>query len=225
MLYHYEYDWAAAGKEFERAIELNPSYSTGRQWYAAFLALQGKTEQGWKEINLAREIDPLSLVINTDIALNHYYARHYDAAIEQCKKTLQLEPDFALAHFWLARAYVMKKMYPEAIAEFQKSMDLEPGNVLALALKGHAYGVSGQANEARRVIAELQQLSAKSYVSPVLFALIYVGLGDNNQAMAFAEKGFRERAALLTRLKMEPILDPLRSDKRFQNLLSRVGPQ
>lgn len=221
---HYDYDWKGAGEEFRRAIELNPSYATAHQWYSVYLALAGREEEGLAEIRRAREMDPLSLPINADLALNFFYARRYDRVVEQCKKTLELDPNFGLGHFHLARAYLEKKMYPEAVAEFRRAIEIQPENPLPLALLGHAYGVSGQPAKAQAIIDQLNATSAHRYLSPVFLSLVYVGLGEKDQALAWAEKAYQEHAPLLTRLKMDPIVDGLRQDPRFQDLLRRIGP-
>ncbi len=223
-LYHYDYDWAGAEREFKRAIELNPRYATAHHWYAVLLALVGRIDEARTEIRQAQEADPHSLVISTDVALIHFYAAEYDKVIEQCRLTLRQDPNFSLAHMWLARAYVQKKMYAEGVAEFENAIQVQPGNVTVLALLGHAYGISGRAADARRVLAQLQQFSGKVAVSPALPALVYVGLGDNSRAMDLAQQAYNERAGILTRLQADPILDGLRGDPRYQDLLRRIFP-
>ena len=221
---HYDYDWEGAGKEFRRAIDLNPNYATAHQWYSVYLSLMGKEKEGLEQIQRAHDLDPLSLTIDSDAALNLFYARRYDQAIEQCKKTLELDPNFGLAHFWLGRVYQTKKIYPQAIAELRQANQLQPGNPLYLAVLGSAYGASGQPAEAQKIIGQLRDVATNHYISPVMVSLVYAGLGDKDQAIDWAEQAYAEHAPMLTRMKVDPLVDRLRSDPRFQALVRRVGP-
>jgi len=223
-LYHYNYDWGRAEKEFRRAIELNPNSTTALHWYSIFLALHGRAREGQQEIKRALDLDPLSPIFNTDLATHFFYARQYDQAIEQCKKVIGFAPNFGLAHFWLARAYAAKAMYPEAIIEFQRALTLQPNNLLVQALLGNVYAVSGQRAKAKQILGKLKNPPEGTYVSPDYVAVVYAGLGDNDQAMAWAERAYREHAPVLTHIKVDPVLDSLRSDPRFQDLVGRVGP-
>lgn len=224
ILLHYDYDWKGAEKEFRRAIELNPSYATAHHLYSVSLSLQGRVDEGMREILRAHELDPLSPIISTDIALNYFYARQYDRAVAQCKKTLELDPKFVLAHMWLGRAYAQTGKYEDAIPELQKAVEIEPGFLLPLAVLGNAYAVAGKKQEARDVIQKLEGLAHQRYVSPALEALVYAGLGEKTQALLWGDRAYREHASLLTRLSVDPIVDVLRSDPRFQDLQRRVGP-
>jgi TolB-like protein/Flp pilus assembly protein TadD len=220
-----EYDWDVAGaeREYKRAIELNPNYATAHQWYALHLAVRGRYAEAIAEIKLAQELDPLSLIINTNVGWVFYFARQYNEAVEQCRKTLELDPNFAAAHWMLGQAYRQKDMYEEAIAEFQKAVSLSQGGPVQVAVLGHGYAVAGQRSEAQKILNELKELSKRRYFPPYFIALIYVGLDDKNQAFAWLEKAFVERSANLTVLPAEPMFDPIRSDPRFQDLLRRVG--
>ena len=219
-----EYDWDVAGaeKEYMRSIELNSNYATAHQWYGQHLAVRGRHTEAVAEIKQAQELDPLSLIINMNVGWVFYLAREYDEAAEQCRKTLELDPNFAPTHWMLGQAFRQKGMYEEAIAEFQKSIELSDDPVRRAVL-GHAYAVAGRRGEAQKVINELKDLSKRRYFPPYYIALIYVGLGDKNQALEWLEKAFAERSANLTVLKAEPMFDPIRSDPRFQDLLRRVG--
>ncbi len=219
VMYHYDWDWPAAEARFKRAIELNPNYATAHQWYAVFLDLSGRIEEAGVEIEHARALDPLSLAINTDAAGHYYYARQYDQAVAQCRKALDMDPNFPLAHIWLGMAYVQKKMYPEAIEEFRKVQSVSP---TALALLGHTYGLSGRQSEALGVLQDLRNLSRRRYVSPAFFASVYIGLGDANQAFRWLDQAAQVHSPMLVRLKMEPVVDSLRSDPRFAAMLQKV---
>ena len=221
---NYDYDWEGAGKEFRRAIELNPNYAIAHEWYSDYLALTGKEKEGREEIRRAHELDPLSLTIDADSALNYFYARRFDEAIAQCYKILELDPNFSLGHMWLGRAYQAKGMNSEAIAELRQAHELQPANPLYLALLGSVYGVSGKTAEAQKIIDQFKDAAANHYVPPVMISLVYVGLGDKVQALDWAEKAYAEHAPMLTRVKRDPMVDGLRPEKRFQDLLRRVGP-
>lgn len=224
VLFNYDYDWKGGGEEFRRAIQLNQNYAAAHEEYSIYLALSGKENEGLAEIRRAHDFDPLSLVIAANWSLHYFYARDYDQAIAQCQKALNLEPTFALGHFWLGRSYQAKGMYPQAIAEYRHANQLQPQNPLFLAILGNVYGASGQPAQAHGIIDQLQAASTKQYVSPALLSLVYLGLGDKAHALDWAEKAYEEHAPMLTRIKMDPILDSVRSEPRFQALLRRVGP-
>jgi TolB-like protein/Flp pilus assembly protein TadD len=218
------WEWEEAEKEFKRAIELNPGYATAHHWYAYYLMLLGRHDESIKEIKIAQELDPHSLIINTNVGFVLYHARRYDQAIEHFKNRLEMDPDFFYLHYNLGRAYLQKNMYEEAISEFQKAINLtgeySSGIVASL---GYVYAVSGKSSEAMKVISELKELSKREHVSPCLNALIYVGLGQKEQAFKLLEKSFEERDYLLNYLRVNPEFDSLRSDPRFTELLRKIG--
>jgi len=220
---NYDWDWLTAESKYKRAIELNPSYATAHQWYAEYLSYMGKHDESIAEAKRAQELDPLSIIINNDLGQVFYYARQYDRAIEQLQKTLELDPNFIVAHFFLAFLYAQKAMYGKAIAEVQKAMDLSGGgDSLIVAQLGTIYSCSGRRDEAKKVLDELHGLSKKRYVSPFYIALIYMGLGQNDQAFEWLEKAYEERDHWLETLKVHPMLDSLRSDPRFTKLLKKM---
>ena len=219
---NYDWDLAGAEKEYKRALELNPKYATAHQWYGELLAVTERYPEAIAQIKQAQELDPLSLIINVNISWFFYFARQYDNALEQCRKTLDLDPNFAATHWMLGQAYRQKGMYEEAIAEFQKEV-VSRGDPVDTAVLGHAYAVAGKRAEAEKILKELTELSKDRYVSPYFIALIYVGLNDKDEAFDWLEKAFAERSAGMVYLKVEPMFDPIRSDPRFQGLLRRVG--
>lgn len=152
-----------------------------------------------------------------------YFARRFDEAIEQCRKTLEMDPSFSLTHSLLGRLYLAKGMYREALPEIEKYAELNRGSPLALMALAYAHGRSGERSEALRLLNELSALSKQRYVSSYYFAVAYAGLGENDQAFAWLEKAYDERSGFLPLLKVNPIWDPLRSDPRFVDLLRRVG--
>lgn len=217
-----DWDWAEAEREFKRAIELNANYATAHQWYGEFLAYLGRFEEGIKEIERAHELDPLSLIITTDVAKVYAMARRYDAAIAQYQRALAMDPDFPEAHALLGVTYSMKGLHPEAVAELHKIKDVD-GNPAYLSWLGYAYGMSGNADEADKIVNQLNELSTHTYVSPLWMTLAHIRPRENDQAFAWLEKVFAERAGGgAVSLKVNPIFDSLRSDPRFADLLRRA---
>jgi serine/threonine-protein kinase len=220
VLATYDWDWTSAEKEFKRAIELNPRYATAHQWYGGYFQAMGRHNEAIAERKRALELDPLSLIMNFELGLGFYYARDYDQAIEQFEKTLELDQNFPPPLAWLPATYVQKGMYGEAIAGFKKAVTLR-GTQWAAPMSGlgHVYAVSGNKSEARKVLDELQQVSGQEYVPATSSALVYAGLGEKDQAFAWLDKGYQERAFQMQWLKIEPRWDSLRSDPRFQDLI------
>ena len=220
----YDWDWPGAGKEFKRAIELNPRYAIAHQWYGGYLEAMARHDEAIAERKRAQELDPPSPVINFELGLAFYFVRNYDQAIEQFQKTLELDPNFPPAHAFLPAAYEQKGMYNRAIAEFKNAMPMSGGEQkLAMAGLGHVYAVSGKKVEAHAVLNQLKQLSSQEYVSAYSIALVYAGLGEKEQAFAWLERAYEERAFQMHDLKVEPRWDNIRSDPRFEDLLRRVG--
>ncbi len=221
IMAQYDFDWTGAEREFKRALELNPNYANAHQWYgSSYLSALGRHTEAITETQRAQELDPLSVMVNTARERCFYYARRYDEAIEQYRKTLEIDPNFWIAHLFLAKVYGQKGMYEESIAELRQieGVTLEPRAVLA-----YTYAISGRRRQATRVLTELFELSRRQYVPQHHIAVIYAGLGDKNQALAWLEKAYEERDAWLVWLKVEPMVDSLRSEPRFQDLLRRVG--
>jgi TolB-like protein/DNA-binding winged helix-turn-helix (wHTH) protein/Flp pilus assembly protein TadD len=219
----YEWDWAGAEVEFRRAILLNPNYPTAHHWYAYYLIAQQRTEEALREIRHAQELDPLSVIINTDVGEVLCYARQYDDAIEQSRKALEIDPDFILAHRVLGWAYEQKHMYTESVTELKKAMSLSGSRSDILGALGHVYAISGQKSAALEVLAELRRSAARNHDISADIAIVYAGVGDKDRAFEWLEKAYQERSAALVLLKVLPLLDPLHSDPRFADLLRRVG--
>jgi TolB-like protein/DNA-binding winged helix-turn-helix (wHTH) protein/Flp pilus assembly protein TadD len=217
----FDWDWKSAEKEFKRAIELNPGYATAYHWYAWHLNLMGKNDEAIAEMKKAENLDPLSLIINSDLAELLVIAHFYDDAIQQSRKTIEMDPNFALAHNQLGQAYLQKKMYEQAIAEFQTAVQLSGGSSVFLANLARAYASAGKTKDATRLLDELKKRSAPGSSNASEIAAIYAALGDKDEAMKWIEKGYEERfnPGVLTR----PGFDPLRSDPRFQDELRRIG--
>jgi TolB-like protein/DNA-binding winged helix-turn-helix (wHTH) protein/Tfp pilus assembly protein PilF len=217
----FDWDFDSAGKEFQRAIELNPGYATAHHWYAWHLSLLGRYDEAIAEMRKAENLDPLSLIINSDLAELLVLAHSYDESMQQSRKTIEMDPNFALAHSQLAQAYIQKHMYAEAVAELQKAVQLSGGSPTCIANLARAYAVSGNRSEAKKLLSDLKKRSNPGYSNASEIAIIYASLGNTDQAMDWLEKGYEER--FNPGVLLRPGFDPLRSDARFQNLVHRIG--
>jgi tetratricopeptide (TPR) repeat protein len=210
-------------REFQRAIALNPNYVTAHQWYSELLNDLGRKEEALTLAQTALALDPLSLNANQNVARTHYFARRIDQAIEITQKTLEIDPNFAIAHLRLGRAYAAKGMYGAAVNEFQEFARLSGDVPLATASIGNARARSGDRSGAIRALNELTILSKHKRVPSICFTLVYLGLGDNEQAIAWLEKAYQERSDFLLVQKLDPLFDSVRLDPRFHELLHRIG--
>jgi TolB-like protein/Tfp pilus assembly protein PilF len=217
----FDWDFDSAGKEFQRAIELNPGYATAHHWYAWHLSLLGRFDEAIVEMRKAENLDPLSLIINADLAELLGLAHSYDESIRQSRKTIEMDPNFALAHNQLAQAYLQKHMYDEAVGEFQEAVKLSGDSPTCIANLARAYVASGMRSEAVNLLGDLKKRSSPGYSNASEIAMIYASLGDRDQAMNWLEKGYDERFNPGVLLRSG--FDPLRSDPRFQNLVHRIG--
>jgi TolB-like protein/DNA-binding winged helix-turn-helix (wHTH) protein len=222
LIYVNEWDFVGAEAELKRAIELDPNYVTGHHWYAYLLAQTGHPEQAIPEITIARQLDPLSVVVNTDAGMILYWARRNDEAIVQLHKALELDPNFDWAHFWLGRAYEQKGLYDKAIAHFEKARDA-PGSLMdKTAALGHVYAAQGRRERAMQVIESLRRESARQFVSTVNLAEIYTALGRQDEAFRELDAACKSRNNWLLTIRVEPNFDPLRADPRWLDLLQRT---
>jgi TolB-like protein/DNA-binding winged helix-turn-helix (wHTH) protein/Flp pilus assembly protein TadD len=217
----FDWDFELAGREFRRAIELEPGYATGHHWYAWHLSLLGRYDEALVEMRKAENLDPLSLIINSDLAELLLVAHSYDESIRQSRKTLELDPNFAFAHNQLGQAYLQENMLDDAVAELQKAAQLSGGSPTCMANLARAYAASGKRTEAEKILSDLEKRSNHIHSYAPEIAAIYVALGNRDQAMNWLEKGYEERfnPGVLQR----PGFDPLRSDPRFQDLIHRIG--
>jgi TolB-like protein/DNA-binding winged helix-turn-helix (wHTH) protein/Flp pilus assembly protein TadD len=219
-LFWYDWDWTGAEKEFQRALALNPNYAMAHQWYGQFQHAVGRPN--WAaEVKRAGELDPLSLVT----AGGGWYIEsgEYDLAIETARKKLELDPNSPLPYLYLGRAYTRKGMYRDAIAEIQKGVSLSGGAPGPLSALGYTYGVSGNRDEALKILPQLTLLSKRRYVSPYDIALVYVGLGEKDRAFDWLQKAVADRSIPLVSLRTGEEMDSLRSDPRYTELLDRIG--
>ena len=222
VLMHY-FDWPGAEREFVRAIELSPNHAVAHQWYAYYLLFNGRREEAIAECRRALALDPLSLSANGDLGQVLHYARRYDEGIEQYRKALELDPHFYRQHLWLGWAYEQKGMHEEARAAFRRAVSLSEENTEAIASLACADAAAGREDEARRALARLRELSARQYVSPYNMALVCLSLGRKGEALGWLDRAYDERAEWMIYLSVDPRLDRLRGEPRFEELLRRVG--
>jgi len=218
---HY-WDWEGAESEYRQALALDPNYPDAYHWYSDLLSAMGRAEEALAAIRRAHALEPLSLTINMSIGTCLFYARRYDDTIAQQKGTLELDSTFTPALRNLGGAYEQKGMYAEAIEAYQKAMSLSPQDVSAKGLLAHAYAISGNQEEARRLLRELTDQSSRRFVSSYSLAAIHVGLGERDAALELLEKALRERDRGMAWIKVAPRLDPLRADPRFTDILRRM---
>jgi TolB-like protein/Flp pilus assembly protein TadD len=221
----YDFDSSQANREFQRAIELNPNYAIAHQQYGNItLSALGRFDDAIAEGKRAVELDPLSLVINTDLGVDYFYARRYDEAIAQLRKTLEMDPVYYFAYLNLGQALEMKGARDSAIAEYQKARSLND-DPSVLGLLAHIYAVSGNKTEALKILDQLKELSKQRYVAAYSFALLYLGLGDKEEALRWLEQSYQDRAGSdIGYIRVDPLLDPLRGDPRFEALAEKIVP-
>lgn len=223
IYFMWEWNWADAGNEYRRAIELNPNYSSARQWYSSLLAATGRNDEALAAVKLARDIDPFSLSIAAHPGWISYLARDAEATIREARKALKLDPSFFPAQRYLALGYNLQGKYNEAVPEFEKALSLSPGSSLAKSDLGYAYAKSGRREDALRVLDELQRSPGQRRNSPFHLALIHIGLGDNDRAIELLQQAYNERAERLVWLRSDARFDSLRQDPRFKEMLTGMG--
>lgn len=219
---YYEWDWAGAGEEYKRAIELNPNYATVRQWYGMYFMKLGQFERARRELKQALRVDPYSLIINADLGLPFYFKGQYDEAAEIYRKTLEIDQDFIWARFFLGWAYEKSGKFPEAIAEFQRAKLIDDRPEVS-AMIAHAYAMWGRRDEAVSILSTLEEQSKHQYISPYYLATICAGLGDKVRALAWLEKACSDRNEWLVWLKVDHRFDGLLAEPQFAEILKRIG--
>jgi TolB-like protein/Flp pilus assembly protein TadD len=219
------FDYPGAISEYERTLQLNPNDATTRQWFANdALANVGQTEREIAELKRAVELDPLSLVINSNLGVAYIHAGRLDDAIAQLRKTVELDGTFYYARYNLAQALELKGLIPEATAEYQKTMSMTEDPV-PLGMLGRLYGLHGQKDEALKILQKLRQSREQRYTAAYGLALIYVGLGDHNEALNWLEQGCREHDGFnIGPIRVDPLLAPLHGDPRFEALAEKIVP-
>ena len=222
VYFFYQFKWADAERELRRAIELNPNYALAHTDLGWVLMDTGRTDEGIAESKRGAELDPLSLDTTTYLGLNYYYSRRFDEAAAQLQKTLELEPNFWFARAYLGRTYRATGRLPEAIAELQKAQQLSGGLSDPWAGLGVAYATQGNKAEARKILDKLKT-QIDPYVPPENIAVLYAHLGEKDAAFEYLQKAYEGGSIYMSFIKVDPELDPLRSDPRFTELLSKMG--
>jgi TolB-like protein/DNA-binding winged helix-turn-helix (wHTH) protein/Flp pilus assembly protein TadD len=223
FVHHFNWNWDAAEQSLKRALELNPNYANAHNLYASHLMAKGLLDEGLAASNRARELDPFSLAISVQRGFLLENARRYDEAIEQLRNVIAMDPNHYQAYWVLGHTYAASGRFPEAVAAAEKAVALSDRVPGALGILGLVYGLAGRKDDATRVLNELLELNKKRYVTPAALANVYVGLGDKEQTFFWLEKAYEERSYYIAYLNVFPIVDPLRSDPRFKDLLRRVG--
>jgi tetratricopeptide (TPR) repeat protein len=218
----HEFDWPTAEREFRRGIELNPSYSIARHYYSNYLLAMGRAQDAITEAAHARQLDPVSAAQQSNMASILWHARQYERSLEEGKKTVAMNPDYSGAYEDLGRVYEQVGDFDAAIEAFQKAASLAGESLGSLASLGHTYAVAGRRSEAEAIMEKLRDASRTTFVSAYPFALLCVGLGRKDEAFAWFGKAYDERSSALPFLNVNPRLDSLHGDPRFEKLLTRM---
>ena len=225
VLMQYEWEWQGAGREFRRALELNPNYATAHQWYGTWLMAGGRSAEAIEEERLAREADPLSTIIETDTCQLLAYLGRDDEAIRHALRALELDPSFSLAHLFLSEAYDGKKDYQEAIRESQKALDLNTDPAWAMSMLARAYALAGQPDKGRAILKTMLETANHREDLAILLAQVYAAFGEKEPAFVWLERAYRNREGGLILLHVAPAFQPIRHDPRFTSLMRRIGLQ
>lgn len=223
VYFYYEWKWPEAEREFQRAIALNSHYILGHSWYALNLGAMGRYEEAFEQAHCAKQLDPLSLEINTVVGRILYFSRQYDQSINAYRKAIDLNPYYARAHTRLGMAYAATGAFADAIREFEESQRLSGPDPNLEGLLGYAQALSGNTGKARKLLRELTQHPRRGHVPAFSMALIWIGFGERDQALECLAKSYQDRSTDLVYSKTEPLLDPVRSDPRFGALLQKMG--
>ncbi len=219
----YDWDWPGAEEAFRQAIELNPGCSTAHHWYAEYMVLVGRGQDAAAQSKKALESDPLSLIINTLLGWVPYYERRYDEAINQLHRTLEMDPSFVPAHFFLGLSFVQTSVFDEAVAEFQHGESLFGESTLLVVVQGYAHAMAGDQEKAEAILDEVNRLSNGRYIQPYYTAAVYAALGDKDRTFEWLGRACEDRDTWVAFLGVDPIWDDIRSDERFMRLEERVG--
>jgi TolB-like protein/Tfp pilus assembly protein PilF len=219
----YDWNWPVADRELRRAIDLNPNLALAHDVHGQLLAAMGSFDDAVRENQLAVELDPLSPLSGANLAVIYYYARRHDQAIEQCRKTLGLNPDYFFASLYKGSAHTQRRDYQAAIAELVNTRNLAGGLAPATAELGYVYAISGQRPLAQKMLRELEGLAAREHVDPYYIAIAHLGLDQLDETFRWLDKAFEERSFWLISLNVEPKFDGVRHDPRFAAMQRRLG--
>ena len=219
----YDWDFASAEREFKRAIKLNPNYANAHDGYGFYLKATGQTEAAISACQRAQKLDPLSLYAIVSLGWVYYFARQFERSIEQGRQALEMDPRFDFAHWIIGLAYAQQGRTEEAVASLNRAVVLTNGAITFMAYLGYAYGRAGMIDEARMVLEDFKETARERYVPAYYFSIIYLGLGELDQALTRLERAADERSGFIAYIKVEPMLDPLRDAARFKSLRKHVG--
>jgi serine/threonine protein kinase/Flp pilus assembly protein TadD len=225
--FHLLYDWdhAAAEREYRRAIELSPNYANAYDGYGFYFKATGQHEDAIRSCQRALELDPLSLFVQLSLGWAYYFARRYDEALKQSRRVMEMDPNFGFAHWHAGMNYIQKQMYDEAIESFRKAINLTGAVPTFISYLGHSYARRGRERDARQMLAQLESLAKRQYVSSYFRAMIYLGLGDLQKTFEWLDRAYEERSGFLAFVRVEPMLDPLRGDARFIRFVGHIKPE
>jgi len=223
VLWLHDWQWPEAEKEFQRSLKLNPCYPTANHYYAECVMTMGRHAEAITRMKKSLELDPLSLIINAAMGWAYYHARQYDQAVEQLLRTVELDPNYPVTYWILGLLYRKTARSDLAISAGQKGVNLSGGSPLMRAALAQSYAEAGSPKDARQILDDLTKLEQDKYVAPHFFAGIHIGLGEDERAIAYLEKSYAEHCHWLIYLHIDPSMDRLRGDPRFQDLLRRVG--
>ncbi len=221
--FNYNWNWKNAETGFRRALALNPNYATAHQRYSLYLIAMNRQSESVAEMERARSLDPLSVSVNFSLGWRLYMARQYERAVAQLTNTVEMDPAFLLPHIVLGECYEQQGDFPKAIAVLQQAALLSRHSAPVLGALGHAYALAGKRAEAFKVLEELHAVSTTQYVSPYYVALVFAGLKDHAKANEWLERAYEDRSNPLVFANVDPQLDELRQDPRFNALLRRMG--
>jgi TolB-like protein/DNA-binding winged helix-turn-helix (wHTH) protein/Tfp pilus assembly protein PilF len=217
----YDWDWKTSEEQYQRAIQLDPNYATAHHWYAEHLALRGRFDEAFAEMNRALQLDPLSLIVRTDDGVILYFARQYDRALEQFRVVHEMEPGFP--RNMTLYAYVQENQFDRAFTELDRLERIDDKGSWIWGAKAYTYGRSGKRSEARRALEKMNSLNHDDQLDPLIFVAPNIAIGATNEAFALLDRSVAIHSPGLTAVKVDPIYDPLRSDPRFERLLLRLG--
>jgi tetratricopeptide (TPR) repeat protein len=219
----YDWNWRAAEENFGKAISANPNYATAHHWYADFLAGRGRLDESLQQMARAHELDPLSRVISSELAWVHFLRHDTRKAQDQVQRTLELDQNYAHAHFMKGLIQIQAGDAPGAIASLQHAVALGDFYPQTIAALGYAYAAAGNHKAALGVIDDLRKRSSSEYVPPFAYAYVYAGLGDVTKGVDWLLKGLSERDIFMPENFYDPLLDPLRRDPRFAKVMEGMG--
>lgn len=220
---NYDWDFSGAETEFKRALELNPGNANAHHWYAHYLVVAGRPKDSLAESNRALELDPLSPIMSVHLGWLYYFLRDYEQALDQLNKTIDLDPNYGLAYWYIGLVKEQQSAFTEALAAMKRGDELLKDNLVVKADLAHTLAVSGRKTDAAEALQSLLAASRTRYVNPFEIGLVHIGLGLSDEAFQWLNRAYEERSDLMVYLRVDPRLDPIRSDPRFQEIVRRMN--